>query len=105
MAKPGDIDRDLRQVLSELKTMPEHAEDWTQDAAGIDALDAYASEWAAVAYGMMDVLERAHRSGNMTPDQGRRYGEVKALFRERLPLIRQYNLDEPRVPLEGRTGR
>lgn len=104
-ARPGDVDGDLRKVFAELEAMPEHVEDWTPDAAGIDALDAYASEWAAVAYDRMDALERAYRSGGMSAEQERRYGEVKTLFRERLPLIRRYELDEPRVPLGGRTGR
>ena len=80
--------------------MTEHAEDWTPDPAGIDALDAYASEWASVAYDRMNALERANRSGTMTPEQEGLYAEAKALFRERMPLIERHGLDEPTVPLD-----
>ena len=93
------VDQDLRVVLRELQTLPEHAEDWTPDPRGIDALDAYASYWASVAYDRTDDLERAFRLGAMSAEQERSYLEVKAVFRERLSLIERYGLERPRVPL------
>ena len=97
---PEDTDRYLGKVLKELRFLPEYAEDWTPDPEGIDALDAYASEWASVALGRMNRLERAHRSGAMSAEQQARYSEVKALFRKRMPLIERFWLDKPTVPLE-----
>ena len=48
----------------------------------------------------MNALERAYRSGAMSVKQKACYSEVKALFRERMPLLERFWLDKPRVPLE-----
>ena len=88
------VDQDLRVVLRELRTLPEYAEDWDPERVN-DDLDAYASYWASVACDRMDELEHAFRSGTMSPEQERRYSEVKAIFWERLPLIERYGLEGP----------
>lgn len=95
------VDRYLGKVISELEVLPEHTEEWEAGGAeAIDEQDAYETEWASVALARMDRLEWASRSGAMSPEQEERYGRVKALFRERMPLIERYGLEKPTVPLE-----
>lgn len=93
-----EVERYLDKVLKELEALPDYAQDW-DPIDPTDEQDAYASEWASVAYGRMDSLEDSYRSGSMSVRQGERYLHIKSLFSERLDLIKHYSLDEPRVPL------
>lgn len=94
-----NIDSYLGRVEAELSSLPEEAEDW-DPVNPTDSQDAYASEWASVAYGEMDRLEEAKRAGMMDATQSRRYAAIKELFKERMPLIEHYSLDKPRVALD-----
>lgn len=97
---PERVDQDLEVVLAELTDLPERAEeDWDPERVN-DEQDAYESEWASFALGMMDGLEHAYASGGMSAEQEGRYAELKALLRERMPLIERYGLERPRVPLD-----
>ena len=96
---PEDTGRYLGKVLKELRFLPEYAEGWDPEVP-TDEQDAYASEWASVAYDRMSRLEGAHHAGLMSTEQGRRYSRAKALFKERMPLIERYGLEKPKVPLE-----
>ena len=93
------IDRYLASVETELKYLPEEAEDW-DPVNPTDSQDTYASEWASVAYGDMGRLEEAKHAGMLNAAQSRRYAAIKELFKERLPLIERYSLDVPSVPLD-----
>lgn len=93
------VDQDLESVLREVAVLPERAEEWDPEDAN-DEQDAYEPEWASVVYDMLGDLERAHRAGEMNAEQEGRYSELKALFRERMPLIERYGLEKPTVPLE-----
>ena len=96
------VDQDLDVVIRELGALPEYVEDWEAgDAAAIDALDAYETEWASVAGGRMGRLERALRCGAMSPRQEERYARARALFEQRTPLIERYDLSRPAVPLDA----
>lgn len=98
--KPSRVNPDLEVLFAELTDLPEQAEGWDPERVN-DEQDAYESEWASYALGRINDLERAHTSGAVSPEQERRYAEVKALFRDRMPFIERYGLDKPAVPPEG----
>ena len=94
------VDQDLEDVLAELMDLPERAEeDWDPERVN-DEQDAYESYWPTLTLDKMDGLEGAHASGGMSDEQERRYSELKALFRDRMPLIERYGLEKTNVPLE-----
>ena len=99
MEPSSRVDQDLRVLFAELEDLPEHAEDWDPERVN-DEQEAYESEWPSLALGALNDLKRAHGSGGMSAEQERRYAELKALFRKRMPLIERYGLEKPTVPLE-----
>ena len=93
------VEQDLEVVLREVAVLPERAEEWAPENAN-DEQDAYEPEWASVVYDALGDLERAHRAGEMNAAQEGRYAELKALFRELMPLIERYGLERPQVALD-----
>ena len=104
MEPSSRVNQDLEVTLIELADLPQRAEeDWDPERAN-DEQDAYESYWPTLALDKMDDLERAYSSGSMSAEQETRYTELKALFRERMPLIERYRLEKPTVPLDDAGG-
>jgi hypothetical protein len=101
------IDASLRAVEGDAEALPEYAEDWVYEGFEPDAQVGFRIEWSSLMRGDLPRLERALAEGTMSDEQERRYGGLKALLRERMPLIERMDLARPAVPLgnEGDEGR
>ena len=84
----------LRLTLGELS---EVAGEWTRLDDGERA--SWSLDWDQLMATYLPLLERAYRSGAMTPDQRARYCEILRRLKETLPTIERLQLYPPPVPL------
>jgi hypothetical protein len=90
------IDASLRDLEAEVSFLPEFAAYWPEESE--TAQISYMLEWDEL-MDRLRGLERAYRSGRMTPEQAERYRALLGKLSEALPIIERLGLTSPPVSL------
>ena len=90
---PGRIAISLDYVTRELDFLAE------VEGESEETQLAYMLEWPDL-MARLQSLERAYRSGQMTPEQAERYRELLGKLSEALPIIERLGLTRPPVTLQ-----
>ena len=91
------IDASLRDLEAEVSFLPQLAGYWPEESE--TAQISYMLEWDEL-MDRLRGLERAYRSGQMTPEQAERYRRLLERLAELLPIIERMGFARPPVPLE-----
>ncbi|MGH2354419.1 MAG: hypothetical protein ACRDI2_25290 [Chloroflexota bacterium] len=91
------IESGLSAVSAEVLDLPNVAGEW--DVLPDGNRTSIAVDWAHLMADYLPELDAYYRSGEMMPDQQRRYRELLEQLKGALPVIRRLDLYRPPVPL------
>lgn len=90
------VEFELTEIEIETGSLPKLEKLWPGQSAANRYV--FHAEWHNL-MGALENLEDAYRAGAMTPEQERRYQELKALLEESVPILKRLGFTLPPVPL------
>lgn len=87
-------DTDLSILEAEIGSLPKLADEWP--AGPLDVPPDWQWEWAEL-MSRFTLLAEAHRTGQLTPEQDKRYQRIAGDLADLLPLVDQLGLPRPRI--------